>query len=142
MRTHGHLPIVANGPAQQLAALMSGSIVSIIAGANMRFAKCKTFEEAFALSRQEQASIYIAIEGKDGCEYQFHPNGDCFRITEFCPVCCKKGAFPNRIQQEDSKCPSCGRDYTPHLESRTSAQTKDLAHATTGTYSTLDNRAA
>ncbi len=69
MRTHGHLSIVASGPARHMAVLMSGSKVSIDAGANMKFAKCRTFVEAFALSRQEQTSIYIAIEGKDGCEY-------------------------------------------------------------------------
>lgn len=81
----------------------------------MRFARSKTFEEAFALCRKEQASIYIAIEEKDGCEYQCHPNGDCYRITEFCPVCSKNGDFPNRIEKEDNICPHCNRNYTPQI---------------------------
>lgn len=81
----------------------------------MRFAKRRTFEEAIALCRQEGTSIYVAIEEKDGCEYNFQPNGSCDRISEFCPVCSKDGRHPNRIPREDHICPSCHRDYSPRL---------------------------
>lgn len=84
----------------------------------MRFAKCKTFEEGFALSRRERTSIYIAIEEKVGCEYKFHPDGACDRISEYCPVCSKNGGVPNRIQKENHRCPNCYRDYSPQLASR------------------------
>jgi hypothetical protein len=82
----------------------------------MKFAKCETFEEAFVLCLQEETSIYIAIREKDGCEYRFNPDGTCFRITEFCPVCTRDCQLPNRIEKENHICPSCQRDYTPHLD--------------------------
>jgi hypothetical protein len=90
----------------------------------MRFAKSATFEQAFALCRREGVSIYIAIAEKGGCEYQFHPDGACDRITEYCPVCSRTGVSPNRIQKGDHLCPNCGRDYTPQPDHKT-----DIARA-------------
>jgi hypothetical protein len=98
----------------------------------MRFAKCKTFEEGLALCRKEGASIYITIAETDGCEYQFHQDGACYRITQYCPICSKNGDCGQRIQAENHVCPKCGKDYTPRLESSASSVGAPLSeHART-----------